>query len=169
MIYYEYYRFGEKDDYVVKEYGDFHYPYLHFHRNYEFVYVFDGEVRVALDGGEHILRGGQFILVFPNQIHAFTSLRKTHARVCIFSPKFVNEFYQANLRLYPEKVVTELSESVEKYLLENLSKGAPRYTAKSCLYAVCAEISRQTEFVEQSTPKKLSFGASAYHLYLAKF
>ncbi len=153
MIYYEYYRFGEAGDYIVKEYDDFHYPVLHFHRNYEFVYIFSGKVNVTLDGVEQALGAGQFVLVFPNQIHAFSSQEKAKARVCIFSPKLVDEFYQAHLHLCPKKTVTTLSESVEAFLLQNLVKGAERYAVKACLYAVCAEISAQTEFVKQITPK----------------
>ncbi len=153
MIEYEHYRFGEKGEYVVKEYDDFHYPYLHFHRNYEFVYIMKGKISVSIDGTEHILCGGQFILLFPNQIHAFASLEKTVARVCIFSPKLIQQFYQEHLHLCPEKTVTRLDEKVEIFVTAHLVKGAEEYAVKACLYAVCAEIVKQTKFVEQTTPK----------------
>ncbi len=153
MIYYEYNRFGEEGNYVVKEYDDFHYPFLHFHRNYEFIYLFSGKINASIDGAEYVLQSGEFLLVFPNQIHSFTSLEKARARVCIFSPKLVNEFYQANDNLLPKKTITKLSSSVENFLLENLTKSATRYAVKACLYAVCAEISKNTTFIEQKTPK----------------
>lgn len=150
MIYYEYDKFGEDDSVVIEEYRDLHYPYLHFHRNYELICLYEGKLDILLDGENFVLNGGQFLLVCSNQLHSITSLGGAHARVCIFSPKTVNEFYQNTLNLLPEKTIVEFSRSTADFIRTNLRHGANKYLIKACLYAACAEIRRQTDFISKS-------------------
>ena len=149
MIYYEYDNFGKDTMIKIEEYENLHYPYLHFHRNYEFLSLYGGQMEVSVDNAKITLGPGEFILIHPNQIHAFYSLGHAHAKVCIFSPNIVHEFYQNTLNLQPEKIITKLSDSVAAFIKENLSNSSNYYSKKACLYSVCAEIYRQTPYIQQ--------------------
>ena len=146
MIYYEYDKFGKDDVIIIEEYPNLHYPHPHFHRNYEFVSLYEGKLEILIDDENFVLEGGQFLMVHPNQIHAFTSLGGAHARVCIFSPKIVNAFYQNTLNLRPLKRVVTFEQSVAEFIKANLRQQSDKYLKKACLYAACAEINRQTSF-----------------------
>lgn len=154
MIYYEPDKFGEDDTITINEYQDLDYPHLHFHHNYEMVFMLDGELKISLDGKEFTLEKNQILLVFPNQIHAFYSLSgSAHARVCIFSPNYINEFYQNTLNKCPERLVLDFGVQITQFLKDNLHPQSGRYMQKACLYSVCAEISRQTTFTEKHESK----------------
>lgn len=147
MIYYEYDKFGKDNVITIEEYSDLDYPYLHFHRNYELMCLYDGALKIKLDNQTVCLKKGEFLLIHPNQIHAVYSQGHAFTRVCIFSPNVVNEFYLKTLNLLPEKIITNLSDSVAAFLKENLKKNSPYFLNKACLYAVCSEIIRQTVYL----------------------
>lgn len=153
MIYYEYDKFGNDKAITIREYPDLHYPYLHFHRNYELLCLYNGALEIKLDNQTVSLQKGEFILIHPNQIHAVYSLGEACTRVCIFSPNVVNEFYLKTLNLLPEKIITRLSSSVSAFLKENLKTDSSYFLNKSCLYAVCSEIIRQTAYLPQQRSK----------------
>lgn len=156
MIYYEYNRFGMNEDYLVEEHPNLHYPYLHFHRNFEFVYLFSGSLKVTIDYADIVLTGGQFILVFPNQIHSFESLGDAHAKVCIFSPFLINGFYHTLNNFVPKHNVTHFSETTDQIIRNGLRKGLNKYTMKGLMYLIVGEILSQTELVSSDNTKDIA-------------
>ncbi len=156
MIYYEYDRFGMTEDYLIEEYGNLHYPYLHFHRNFELVYLISGSLKVTIDYSDVVLKGGQFILVFPNQIHSFESLGDAHAKVCIFSPMLVNSFYHALNNYVPKDHITNFSLTDGQIICNGLTKGANKYIVKGLLYLVIGEIFNQTTLISSENSKDIA-------------
>ena len=66
----------EVKELIALEYLDFEGKYKDYsehHNFWELCYVCDGEVRVMLDGGEFVLRGGELILISPNSVHSYFS------------------------------------------------------------------------------------------------
>lgn len=152
MIYYERDRFGESNPIVIEEWSDLSYPHLHFHGHFEFLCLYKGQLKITLDNSEFILNAGQFLLIFPNQIHAFTSLGNAHTRVCIFTPSLVNTFYQAHQNMVPQKPVVDYPENIAAFINANLTLQSNLYMKKSILYAICAEVANQTVFVPGESP-----------------
>lgn len=156
MIYYEYDRFGMTEDFLIEEHNNLHYPYLHFHRNFEFVYILSGALKVTVNYTDVILREGQFILVFPNQIHSFESLGNAHAKVSIFSPLLVNGFYHSLNNLVPKDIITHLSPATDRLVRDKLNKNVNKYVMKGLLYTIIGEILSQTELVSSDNSKDIA-------------
>ncbi len=112
----------------------------HFHKNYELIYcvkgradeVFVGDMRVPLSESE-------LLLISPWQIHSFSVPVGTCIWVAVFSEEYISDFAKHHgARQYAPFRCDEAS---ERYLKETLffSEWPPLFTAKSALYAVCAQ------------------------------
>ncbi len=151
MVEYEYHRFGDIEEYRVKEYDDFEYPYPHFHRNYELLLVFSGCVKVVVDTKEYNIGAGNFLLIFPNQIHAFYRADGASARVAIFSPLLVRDFYDKTANLIPKVAPKSLSAETWEFLDKKLKPDVSPYILRAALYSVIGEIAEKTEFINQGS------------------
>lgn len=89
-MFYQFNHLGSPD-YLKAEFGEnFSFP-LHLHQCYEFVTVLSGEMQLTVDDKEYLLKAGEGILIFPNQIHSFKSQKSEHF-LMIFSPRLVQAF-----------------------------------------------------------------------------
>lgn len=153
MIYYEPQRYGDLNPLTVSEWDDLDYPHLHFHGHYELICLYDGQLQITLDNSVFIMLPGQFLLIFPNQIHAMHSLGDAHARVCIFASSLVNSFYQKTQNMLPQEPVLDFEDNVAQFINANLSMQSDICMVKAVLYAVCAEIGSKTTFIPQQSAK----------------
>lgn len=153
MIYYEYQRYGDTDPLTISEWDNLNYPYLHFHGHFELICLYDGQLQITLDNSTFLMNPGQFLLVFPNQIHALSSMGHAHARVCIFASSLVNSFFQNAQNKVPQNVILDFEDNVAHFVNANLSAQSNNCMIKAVLYAVCAEISNKTSFVSQQNTK----------------
>lgn len=60
-----------------------------FHKHAELIYVLSGEVRVNIDGCEHLLCAGELSIVFPYSIHAYDNAPDAQSIIIMFSPDAV--------------------------------------------------------------------------------
>lgn len=155
MIYYERQRYGDTDPLTIEEWDDLDYPTLHFHGHYEFLCLYGGQLQITLDGATLILNPGQFLLIFPNQIHAIRSLGNAHTRVCIFSPTLINNFYRSTQNQIPAQVICDFSTNVASFINANLLPQNNLFMIKAVLYAICGEINSKTTFVPQQYAKNV--------------
>lgn len=149
MIYYEHHRYGDAHPLTIEEWDDLDYPYLHFHGHYEFVCLYSGQLQITLDSSCFILNPGQFLLIFPNQIHALKSLGNAHARVCIFSPSLVRTFFQSTQDMIPSKIILDYENCIADFINTYLHPQTDICMIKAVLYAACAEVGSKTSFVPQ--------------------
>ena len=64
----------------------------HLHYNVEIAFIYDGETEVMVDNHESARAvGGDVVLVFPNQMHSFSTLKKERHILLIFDPKLLPE------------------------------------------------------------------------------
>ena len=150
-MFYEFKHIGSSD-YFVKEYGeDFSFP-PHMHLCFELIVVLDGEMTVTVDGNENVLRSGESLLIFPNQLHALSSKKSRHM-LCIFSPDLV--------RAYSSKTEKSLPESnffvPDGYLVETLDKmpeDSKLIAKKGILYSLCSAFDENAAYQPRKSGQK---------------
>ena len=143
-MFYEFKHIGSSD-YFVKEYGeDFSFP-PHMHLCFELVTVFDGEMKVTVDGKEYTLHVGEALLIFPNQLHSLESEHSRHM-LCIFSPELVRSYASKTEKSLPDNNLF----APDDYLLRALDKmdaDAKNVAKKGLLYSLCAAFDDAASYV----------------------
>lgn len=64
----------------------------HLHYHIELGFLFRGHTRTTVDSVEYDVRGGDVIMVFPNQIHRFETLEREEFILLIVNPDWLPEF-----------------------------------------------------------------------------
>lgn len=146
MIIYENARFGANYEMEIVNPHVEDYTISHFHRSYEFIYIYKGELVVALDDENVTLHEGEYILIFPKQIHSFRAKGDCDKLLVMFSPDYIYNFYQQYKDKLPEKQVFPLRPALAQLLAENLKSDTDEFMLSACMYAVCSELIRSTKF-----------------------
>jgi len=124
---------------------------LHFHKNYELIYVIEGKANCSINNKTEIIREGDFAFCLSNELHSIKSIGESKIWVGVFSGDFISEFekYQKNKK--GERFVFRCPEKLMRYLEENLIKKelSDVFTIKSCLYALCGEYLKQIALSEK--------------------
>ncbi|MBO5312834.1 MAG: helix-turn-helix transcriptional regulator [Clostridia bacterium] len=143
---YEFSNFGTTKDYLAQS-GENLSFYEHMHNSFELFLVTDGEMRVTINGAEYILRGGEAVLIFPNQAHSFSSVRAKYT-YWLFSQELVKAFstqvmYKVPVsnRLVPSRTAVSMLQGTREW--DSLLK------KKSALYAFLAEFDERAEYIEK--------------------
>lgn len=117
----------------------------HFHRNYEFIRVTEGNVALTVNSLRETLYPGDCAIILPNQVHAFQPSKDCALWLCIFSSDYVAVFDKSirgklgsgiRFQLSPEvdRLVTGY---LERYSAEELS--ADRFRLTGVLYLLVGE------------------------------
>lgn len=137
----------------VREYNDHNYI-PHLHRDFELIYVDEGELTVNIENEEFSIKEGNAVLVLQNEIHSFST--KLHSRiwVAVFSEDYVRDFTkEIELRRINSHSI-ELSVSERSFLLENLIFGdRERFIVSACLAYACGLFLRRCTEKCTSVPK----------------
>ncbi len=152
-MFYEYKHLG-KGDYFLKEYNEnFSFP-PHIHLSFEFITVFEGKMTVTVDGKEYHLSAGEGCLIFPNQLHALSSVSSRHM-LCIFSPDLVSA-YRAKIEKMLPKESLFLPDPDLIDALDRLGEDANVIRKKGLLYLLCAAFDEKASyFKREGDGKKL--------------
>lgn len=138
-------------DYFVKEYGEnFSFP-MHLHFCYEFITVLSGEMTVSADQKEYLLKSGDALLIFPNQLHSISSEKSRHL-LCIFSPNLVMA-YSSKIE---NRVPKDNFFTPDPYLisaLDKLSENTKSFNKKGVLYSLCAQFDSSADYVQKDTSR----------------
>lgn len=68
-------------------------PYaVHLHRQLELIYVLSGSTTVTVEQQDFLLKSGQGVLVFPNQMHGLKNVDAGQNLLCIFEPDICHSF-----------------------------------------------------------------------------
>ena len=157
-------------------YKDAHWK-LHYHRGYEFVWVTRGELSARVGEKEYTLREGDALFITPYQLHSYTTSELSECYITVFSGSYVGNFSKATAAKEPTDASFRISAPLEAYLSENMigekygALGEKNYleidkpslfTAKACLYAVCAEFFSVSEWREKRERNELVFQIISY-------
>lgn len=136
--------------YNVYMYDSINYD-LHFHKNYEIIYVIDGSALCSINGKSGVISKGDFALCLPNEVHSIRSVGKCRLWIGVFSEDFIHEFKKYHKNKEGKNFAFRCNESIMDYLEKNLIKKelSDVFIIKSCLYALCSEYLKQIQLVEK--------------------
>lgn len=128
---------------------------LHFHKNYEIIYVIKGKAVCSINNHTKTLEEGDFAFCLPNEVHSIKSIGDVNIWIGVFSEDFIYEFKKYQWGKTGSDFSFRCSESLMNYLSENLIKAelSDVFVIKSCLYALCSEYLRQIPLTEKKDKK----------------
>lgn len=130
-MFYEYHRsIGDHYLWISSKGGEgFEFP-LHLHKSFELLAVEQGAMKVHISGKNYTVRAGEMALIFPNQLHAYSSPTKSVCRLCIFSADYLPDLIRKHQPVFP------MDAAVMDRLYETRNC---RFGAKSVLYGIAAQ------------------------------
>jgi len=126
-------------NYDAMEYTNFSYI-SHLHRDFELIYVIEGELSVTVEDKTTLLRQGGFALILPNQIHSFESPCSNRVFVCVFAADFVREFSRTVGDQRWDENCFYISEEERQFLIGKILSEEPPARMELCAYLqwICA-------------------------------
>ena len=148
-MFYQFNHLGSPEYLQMERGKNFSFP-LHLHQCFEIIAVLSGEMYVEVDYKKHLLKEGDALLVFPNQLHSLESTDSEHI-LCIFSPSLVQAYSTTisgkkpttNLFQPPRHLICALSD------IENISF----LEKKGILYSLCGQFDRSVQYIKKRTEK----------------
>lgn len=143
---YEFSNFGTTQDYFTKS-GENLSFYDHMHNSFELFLVKEGETTVTINEVDFVVRGGEAVLIFPNQIHSFSSTRSKHT-YWLFSQELIKAFSSQVLYKVPVNNKFAPSSGVLS-MLQSTKESDSLLKKKGVLYSLLAEFDETAEYVEK--------------------
>ena len=130
-MFYEYQRSVGENYLRVRKDGseNLNFP-LHLHKSFELVCVEKGTLTVHIAGEDHTLRANEMAIIFPGQLHAFSSPERNRSRICIFSADYLPDLEAGHTPLLRE------AQDFMDRLYENRHQ---RFAVKALLYGMAAK------------------------------
>lgn len=121
----------------------------HFHKNYELIYSFYGNVTIFVNNLSIELTKGELLLISPYATHSFSVDSSSRIWVGVFSPEYILHFSSRQKFMQYSKFCCE--KNIENFLIDYLfNKNIPAlYIAKSCLYMICNECEKNASIIEK--------------------
>ena len=128
---------------------------LHFHKNYEIIYVDRGRAACSVNGNSVLMTEGDFALCLSNEIHSIKSEGDSRVWIGVFSEDFIHEFKKYQNGKMGDSFLFRCSEPLLSYLKENFIKDelSDVFLIKACLYALCSEYLSQNRLSEPAEKK----------------
>ena len=108
----------------------------HCHTSYEILFAVKGKIRANIGGTDYTVSENNAVMIFPMQIHSYSSLEDSRAEISIFSKDYIADFYAETNDKAPINPIFPFNIADERVLLRSNS----RYEIKSILYKYCAVI-----------------------------
>ncbi|RCX12194.1 AraC family transcriptional regulator [Anaerobacterium chartisolvens] len=148
MIFFEKHGVDQKELFRFFPLKNYNFP-LHFHRAYELIYINDGHLSVSVDQKEYLLQKNDLAFIFTNQMHEFKTVEYSDITIILFSPELIGDFYMNFKGFIPNDNVLHLEREL------NLKNACSIYEQKSFLYAVCADLINQKQFIPVKQSHKI--------------
>lgn len=125
---------------------------LHFHKNYEIIYVIKGRIDCSVNGHAATLERGDFAVCLSNEIHSVRSVGEARVWIGVFSDDFIPDLRKKLTGNTGELFAFRCSDYLMNYLNENLIMRSPQdiFVIKSCLYALCSEYLTKVSLTERN-------------------
>ena len=151
MYFYEEIRSNERNYLYCQSDTDFNFP-LHLHRSFEFIYVQDGNMNIQIGNQNYSLQKNKAALIFPWQLHAYSTKEFSKSFLCIFSADYIYDFYNLIKGKTAENPIFPFDDS---HCIEQLiKKDKNAYTIKSALYNIAGQFSNHCSLMD-TTDKNL--------------
>lgn len=150
MLKYEPYHFGGSTPLCYYNPHGLNYP-RHLHRNFEVIYVTNGNMEVSVGSKTFEISKSDCILILPYEIHSITTKTYSDTNICVFSPEYVKAFHNMIDGKILEMPVFKLSPNTEAFVLDKIFKDTlDILQLKACLYLICSEIMGQTNLIDST-------------------
>ena len=128
---------------------------LHFHKNYELIYVIKGAALCSVNNKTKQLTQGDFAFCLSNEVHSIKSLGEAKIWIGVFSEDFIHEFRKCQAGKTGSDFVFRCSDVLMNYLEKNFIKSelSDAFMIKSCLYAICSEYLSKIPLQENKSKK----------------
>ncbi len=124
-----------------------------FHKNLEFVYVLDGEIKMTVDTTAETVKKGQMAIILPMCVHSFETPENSVVWIGVFSNDYVSEFaaFVANKAVGKPSFRVADSKYVEHCIkaLDEMND----FEVKGFLYTVCGEYINKCDLASADTKK----------------
>ncbi len=124
----------------------------HLHQSFELILPTSGKMEVVVDKKKSILKAGEAVLVFPNQIHSLCDIDSKHL-LYIFSPEIVKAFISEIAGKIPENNKFTPSPSLIK-ALQSSNEKTSLFEKKGMLYTLCSEFHKSAEYTHKKEEEK---------------
>lgn len=126
---------------------------LHFHKNFEIVYVMDGEAVANIGGSETVMTKNQFAIVLPNQIHSYSTAYQSKVWIGVFSEDFISTFSKTVVNKKSDNQIFYCNDAELTYLKDALLTDGEKniLLLKACLYMLCNRFLNEVRLVEASS------------------
>lgn len=131
----------------IQVYHDFSYV-PHFHRDFELIYVIEGELIVNVEGQAFVAKDNQMAIILSNKIHSYDSIGNTNVVVHVFSRDNVPGFAKIVDGKAASIPVFDCDDDVKRFYIEYCihKKQRTPLAIKAVLYAVCNEFCEKCSF-----------------------
>lgn len=136
---------------------------LHLHKHLEFIYNAEGEVTMVVSGQEKILHAGECALVFPYQIHSFSSTGEVDMSLVIADMEYLGEFqkelseFELECSFFEAKQLSKYGQKLLELVRYSASdKNIPYQMDKGLLLALLADIFQQLPLVPKKNREDLT-------------
>ena len=122
--------------------------HMHIHQFVELTLVLDGELSVTVgSGATETARAGDFILIFPFQMHQYSSEQINKFVIYTFSPSFISDYLTSAKGKIGQRNVFKADSTTYDLFVSRLlgSEDYSLYSIRSCLYAMLSDFSKQVE------------------------
>jgi len=125
----------------------------HIHSSFEIIIAKEGEMKITISDRQYIVREGEGVLVFPNQLHEIKTEKSACHIICIFSPQLV----RAYSKVFDSKIPKSNSLIIDKFYIDKLEKINNEMSTmelKGILYSICSEFDKVAEYEDYSGDKR---------------
>jgi len=135
---------------------------LHFHGNYELIYVMKGSADVSLNAKNIVLSEGELILVPPYAIHSLRADGISKVWVAVFSEDFIYSFSEKykSVSFSKFRCETKTENMLKDFLFHDGEH--EQYLFKGCLYIVCNECIKNAESGKEKSDDKFIYRVVEY-------
>lgn len=114
----------------------------HFHYPFEFLIVWNGEVKAKVSGKEHILRRGDVAFSLPFEPHSYTTTDTSDSLCIIFAPEVISSFYNVVNPGQSHQNVFKLDSDLFHYIEKLCKREMSRTEKVGILYLLLSQIDR---------------------------
>jgi len=131
---------SNKTNYLYHQYDeDLFFP-AHFHDSFEFLYCYEGKLKLSVDKDEFYLEAGEAALILPNQIHLYETVGHSKSYLCIFSTNYLDAFYPSAAKECAQNPVFSINDRL--YLLDDIQHSEDSYLIRSAFYYIASLYSK---------------------------
>lgn len=112
---------------------------VHMHRCYEFVLMISGEMNMRIEKQEYLLKEGDLVLIKPNRLHSYDSLRGSGGKciICVFSNDLIAAISDSLVKYkLPSPLIHNVSAFYREMFL-GMNEDKDIATVKGFLYTLC--------------------------------